>query len=479
MIKKPATALPPWSEAQAEKALYVAGSLVWYQKDKDSAGYAYKAKTPYFETKQTPDVSNYWAIDYTFAAPWSENGIYKIGSRVYYFNGQASYVYIASSRYFGGSGKPNEEVDLDGIRTWELEVDYYKNNDTFGTYPNYPEFAEFLYPVRNHGGFTGNKVAPFSPISPEDRVDIYASAIGDYEPVAKYLKDNGVGKEDYSDINSVYQSFAYDEFTYNFYFDKLDSEGNKIHRSKGIHWATHIKNEALPSDKFKKSGDRQFLHVVGKGSLVQVGFWSYYNRHGFSIEMWPNATDSDYEFIPTHGLHDFLTPSLYNRTPLYTWPEYNPSIDINRVGVVTSFNASGFLMNGEIKDPNDYGIEATPFEECVFDAYFSYVSPSHGDRNAKIYAIKVDTVVSYKKDPIFDTDVDGNQIITGYYYTPEYLAPQTSVISESTDSKQDSYKSDTKLYFTRTSDNLPRVSFNKYKKSLTYTGITVCGWKID
>jgi hypothetical protein len=124
MIAKRADALPEWDEKKAKNSGYIGGNRVYFQPNKDVAGFAYLA-TKFTNNGINPigDPSS-WIIDWTYAMPWKEGKKYKIGARVYYSNGRNTYVYVASPRYFGGGEPPNQEEDYDGVRTWELEIKY-------------------------------------------------------------------------------------------------------------------------------------------------------------------------------------------------------------------------------------------------------------------------------------------------------------------------------------------------------------------
>ena len=487
MIKKPADVLPSWTIEDASAGKYVAGNVVWYKSSEDGAGYAYKAKAPYTETRESPDTNeSNWYIDYTYAPPWSPNGKYIIGARVYYFNGVRAYVYVASVRYFGGSDKPNEEVDLDGVRTWELEQEYdLLDSDGTGTF-KVPRDCEFLFPIKKIAGFTGNvsKNSSSLPTDPEERPYIYIFEEGS-PTIREYIKNNELfGKEDYSDLNSVYQSHTYDTNVYQFYSSKLDSDGNLIHERKGIHKAEFIKlYDEYADKKYRKNGKSQFAYI----SHAQATFGQYYNPYGFAIEMWPHANESDYELVPSaslHNIYEFDKPWTYyirsQRPPYYL-------VHSSSYGSVTYGFGDSVYMHGEYSPPDGaIGPEATPATpeiDAIKDAFFYTTTPAFSTRISRIYFIKIDRQGSWKENPVYGPDPDNPEslelIIIGYYYTLEFGEPTISLISEQVDSFDVSYKDDNLLDFSRTLAGTNQINFNKYKRPMVETEIYNCGWKVD
>jgi hypothetical protein len=292
--------LTPRSEQHAAAGGYGPNSLVFYQKDEGSQGFAYRAKPTYEKSKKPPDEDSNWAIDYTFFSPWSEKAKYEEGARVYYFNGANTYGYKATVRYFGGNGRPNEEVDNDNIRTWELDFQY-------GNESSLP--TEFLVPVKKVTGYYNGKVNSFIRTDPEERP--FTSTINWGEGgiyifefnalIVNYLFDKGImSREDYKEVNSIYQSFPYDRKTYNFFEDKPDNNFKLIKRRSGIHFAKW--RSQTSREPYFKNGVSQAKHTLY--ASFDEDFY-YYRKHGFSIEMWPNVSDDDYELIPTAGLSTY------------------------------------------------------------------------------------------------------------------------------------------------------------------------------
>jgi hypothetical protein len=321
--------LTPWSADSANAGIYGPNSLVFYQKDEESQGFAYRAKPTYVKSETPPDEDENWAIDYTFYSPWSEKAKYSEGARVYYFNGSNTYGYRATIRYFGGNGKPNEEVDDDNIRTWELDFDYGNAFELT---------ADFLVPVKKITGYYDGRVNSFNETDPEERpltFEVYYGESGMdvyvYNAmIVGYLVDKGILTENYEEFNSIYQSFPYDGNTYNFFESKYDANLQPIKRKSGIHWAAYKKSQS-PNDPYFKNGLSQAVHTIRGG--YSDNFY-YYRKHGFAIEMWPNATEDDYELIPTAGMKDFGlgifgTPITARPSVLFglTWTDFNMPSD--------------------------------------------------------------------------------------------------------------------------------------------------------
>jgi hypothetical protein len=472
MIKRPANSLPAWTKERADSGEYGVGSLVWYQADENSAGYAYRAKSTYVKSTTPPSEDDNWEIDYSFAAPWNEKGKYKIGARVYYFNGQMSYVYIASNRYYGGNGKPNEEVDLDGIRTWELEMSY--NEYSLNNLGVVKYKTELLVPVRKHCGYTVSKTSSFIPFDPEERPNVspyYFGDTGQQIYLEQYFNDNNIVKDDFSDINSVYQSYAYDSNAYNFYSDKPDSNGVFIHLKKGMHRAEFVKKVNPPSDKWAQNGKKQFVYTAN--AYFSSGI--YWNTHGFSIEMWPTASDDEYEFVPTEHLKDYYFGWLNN-----PFPYYSLGIDFYKTGYAGYSGYSGFGFNGDTRAPDDQGpSDASTDESLKLDAYFFRTSPAFSERQGTIYMIKTDTMIEHVKTPWYSYDENGNETLEGYYYVQKNSNPTNSIITEGVDSNYNSYNTPSLDSFVRSRDAGNPIDFTKHRKNLTITSVLMCGFKIE
>jgi hypothetical protein len=512
MIKKRASALPVWTQANASAGRYGAGSLVFYQADSAlTASYAWRAIPSYTETTQSPDENGNWVIDPSWASDWSSEGEYIIGQRVYYFNGVRGYVYIASVRYFGGNGEPNLEVDSDGVRTWEIEMEYSTITvDSIETYPEgssgpsvtvyekRPIHAEFLFPVRKHGGYNGDRlnVASQFPLDPEERTQVvipnYDGQDDANDEIARYVRTESASEaQNYSDINSVYQSYPYDEATYRFYERWRDSNGNQIHLKKGIHAATYLRDYGGSIDPMSQGGDRQFAYV---SSVLSRTVGGYYNAHGFSIEMWPTATEGDYELVPSSSLHH-VTGSRNH--PLPCQPYHTIGVDWARSAVIpsapiggfgTQDNIGGSTLNGdcyypippEITERLDQG--ETSEGACKFQGFFYRTSPAFSERTARVYTIRTYSERKYTIQTINVNPYSGEltyvwnrqAIYNGLQRPDGFVALGTSPIN----SFQDSYTDDDALsYVTSPSDF--NFNFWKYIRKQHDSLVFTVGWKLD
>lgn len=474
MIAKRADVLPFWDVSRAKLNQYGPNSVVYYQDSPDSAGYAYRANQNYQETLQPPDInSENWTIDNTFAVPWKEDGKYKIGSRVFHFNGARAYVYTPTVRYFGGNQPPNEELDDDGIRTWELEMDYpYIQN------ASYVE-TEFLFPLKKFVGYTGSKVGSFSPIDPEERpitsvVDINGTLYQYREEIVGYLSEKKIISDDWNELNSIYQSNPYDTDVY--VFQKLNTQNDTYtHLKKGIHRALYLKQLSVDfpasyDTKYYTYAKSQFVHTYSPNTN------NYYKPSGFCIEMWPSVSESDYELVPSSGLGSYsLTFEV--KTPYYgvgIRPEY---------AYGEPFDSVGFI--GEIpSDPNGVGgSPATPPEGLKYDAVFSRNTPAFNYRICKFAMLKTDYVHNGYEGTPYYTIVDGIEIENWVYTLKPNRGPFYTMAYETIDSMEDSYKEEGSFKdtfsITRSKNKGNPIDFAPYISYGTYTSMTWAGYEID
>lgn len=493
MIAKRADVLPFWEAQKAKLGVYGPNSLVFYQKTPDDAGYAYRAKNPYTETVQPPDENkDNWEIDKTYAVPWKENGKYEADSRVYYFNGSRAYVYRPSVRYFGGSQPPNEEVDSDGIRTWQIEMNYRYGNYGYWFYEQPKPDCEVLIPVKKYGGYTGDKVTGMGATFPEERFfdayyeDYNGQQYSFYDNILYYLEQTGKQSKDYSEINSVFQSNPYDTGTYIFYEDKLDSDNKPIHRQKGIHRAERFRRLYVENENanvYYKYAKSQYVHT-------SYSFFSdsYIKAHGFAIEMWPNISESDYELVPTSGLS--IRGGFYASTP-YTPIDPIPNFGI---GVSWPFNEyNGTSFSGDMRDPNGDGYDGLDPSDPFYDAsvkvrgVFWRYSTAFNNRNGTLYLFKTDYLTTYEPYPRFKTirnPITGIDEVfpDGTGYTAKQEEPSYSVVTESIDSMEASYEQPApydQSSITRSEELGNVIDFSKYIRTATNTSIQSCGWRID
>ena len=502
-IAKKAENLPVWTENKGVSGFYRPNSVVYYQKNKDTAGYAYKAKSTYIPSNIPPPDDANWGIDYTYASEWKADGKYKYGSRVYYFNGQKAYAYVASVRYFGGSGKPNEEVDEDGIRTWELEVTYNLYS-YYGWWNNGSTIPTFLFPVRKVAGYTGGDRAwPYNVLYPEERYEgrSYQDYDGNYQSINGvldiYLYEKNYIKKDYSDWNSKYQSYAYDDRTYRFSEDKYDSNYNPIPLKKGIHYAKWRKknNESngytYTSDNPNPyaNAESQFVHTI-KYSPFGI-YAEYFDINGFSIEMWPNIADDEFALVPSTNTNGYYFYWNYNEGL-----RYYPYVNFNGDNYDTY--GSGWGGTGGFPNPKGGGQEAgPPDEQCKASLVFIRRNPAFSDLNCTYY-LNAHTFKSkwepydiYCEDPPpynipYVCDVGYNLVDDG--------EPSVDFIKESATTKDDDFKctdttaqdSNGNTYVTVNRQNIVRsvqngseVNFSSYKKPMTTVYIGFAGWKIS
>lgn len=485
-IAKKADLLPVWTEAKGVSGYYGPNSVVYYQKTPDVAGYAYKAKSTYISSNIPPDEDSNWEIDYTYSTKWVSTGKYKLGSRVYHFNGQYTYAYVATRRYFGGSGKPNEEVDDDGIRTWELEANYIQNS----YYWYYQPFYSHLFPVRKIGGYNeGSRAWPWNPMWPEERYDgRYTSdpSSGIQSPVNPsldgYLYTNNLIKKDYSDINSKYQSYAYDNRTYNFYEDKMNSNNEYPHRKKGIHFAkwrketTALWYETPENPNPYKNAVSQFAHTLRSGGYYYVP--DYYDNHGYSIEIWPNIQEDEYSTtVSTSSNSYYYNPSdmgiSYGADVLFGSREgYMNNQGIGLMGPYTNPNSGVFVQS------------SPPDEECKVNLAFYRQSPAFSDLNCK-YCFNTETQ-RYKWTPVarYVLDSNGNAVFDGYDYFDEADGEISyGFFNASTTTKDEDFKSNEEYLFLHYPKNFKTGNAidlsNRKPNGHCYVGIGFAGWKID
>lgn len=461
MLIRKADALPSWNENNALSGIYGPNTIVWYQKNSNTAGYCYRAKSTYVKSSTPPNEDSNWEIDYTYHFPWKEDGKYNVGSKVYYFNGQNTYGYKASIRYFGGSGKPNEEVDDDGIRTWELDFQYIEaKSNNFGIYSYLGR--DILIPVRKKCGYVDGKAYPINPIDPEELMspvgyEVNGQQLNRYEYVVYYLQDNGIISKNYTEINSIFQSDIYDNTTYIFNEDKADSNGNLIKRKKSIHRAKYAKEKSSNLD-IGYVGDRQFLFT-----LYSTLEYSYMRKHGFSIEMWPNINDNDFILVPMDILWNndfFFQQSTQYSVAIGDYPYYS----------------DGLAVNGGDTDPNTgVHIPETPDSQCKTNLRFYYNSNNFRERTINTYFLiqKVDTY--WEQFPIYSYDGNGNSYISGYSWSQRERDPIYSFDKYSADSKEESFKYD---FIIRDVNDNP-LDFSSYKKAGSYTSIYLAGWSIE
>ena len=480
----PHTVLPVWTESKGVSGYYGPNSLVYYQRNPDTAGYAYRAKSTYISSDIPPDRDANWEIDYTYAPEWKADGKYRYNSRVCYFNGQYTYTYVASLRYYGGQGKPNEEVDEDGIRTWELESSYrYLYNNSYNFYHT------FLFPVRKVGGYTGGADAwPMNPLSPEERFeqiywqDYYGSYTSYNYILENYLLNNGYLKKDFSDVNSKYQSHAYDSMTYNFYEDKYASGGVQVNRKKGIHWAKWYKgiyNGKYPYEHAESQVMWTRRAYYYNYSYYGYGQLNYFDINGFAIEMWPSIEDSEFTYC-IKTINDTYYNSYYYNNYWFWYGSsgagsYTPYCVFGKPHTGGwSYYYGSISMNGEWRDPNGEleANDSPPDDECKASLAFARTLPMYSDLNCTYYlgvAIQQQkwAVYNYSDPPTYYTENDGD---VQYSWRPESLT-----------TKDDDFNCSL-VYnpnYVRAIENGKAVDLAGYKTGLNITTVFYAGFKIE
>lgn len=479
-IAKKADNLAPWDANKGVSGFYGPNSVIYYQKTPDVAGYAYRAKSTYIASNIPPDEDSNWEIDYTYASAWRPDGKYKIGSRVYYFNGQYAYAYIASLRYFGGTGKPNEEVDEDNIRTWELEMDYYP--DLYSSTNN--KQTSFLFPIRKVAGYDGGtKAYPWSPLFSEERMigRTYYDGQGNYNPINgdldDYLWREDIVKKDYSDINSRYQSYAYDSRTYIFTEDK-PVNGVYPPRKKGIHYAKWRRLNSVGSytkENPNPYANAEYQHFwTGRYNWYNQAYPDYYERHGFSIDIWPNITESDYALVPTTSQFNYIWWMYYN------YVSYSADV---RFGGDDSGSYS-LSLSGGWSIPDQYPQAPYPPDgiQCKASLLFYRQNPAFNDLNctyffnARTQKLKIDRYTNY------GIDANGNPYFLSYGYNlvPDG-EPEDKYIKESSTTKDDDFKCDVLYHdnIVRSTEKNNAVDFSGYRIPMTTVDIWYTGWRIE
>jgi hypothetical protein len=482
MIVRKADEVDPWTAEKAMANYYRPNSVVWYQKDEKSQGWVYRAKSDYVKSRTPPDEDNKWVRDYSFYLPWKQSNKYEIGMRVYFFNGQRLYGYIASKRYFGGTGEPNSEVDDDGVRTWEIDFSY----NTYYFYESLP--TEFLFPVKKRNGYIDGKINSFLHTDPEERPTTFEIRLDNgiyynpFEGIINHLTEEGILSKDYKEYNSKYQSYAYDSETYVFYQQKLDAENKPIHRKSGLHRAKFLKelNPNIPAFTYAES---QFRWTFGSYQ-DNLYFRNYFNPHGFSIEMWPNASENDYEFIPSYGFKTFGIFSLGNfGSGSFTLPTVS-----GQIGFPDYYNYYGWgwgtSMNGDMRGPDHEGnnYNETPDEANIFHAFFSRNCPAFDGRTMTINLLKQDWALQWEEEFFYCRDQETDVVYQcGSFWVlknvdkSDYPKVPFSYVEEIIDSNESSYKWDNiegRHSAVRKKDENP-INLNKYKRRLTNTFI---GW---
>ena len=491
MIAKRADALPAWDEKKAEEAGYTVGNRVWYE----PSGFAYRA-IAFTDSGASPDSdTSSWQIDWDYAPPWREGVKYKIGARVYYSNGRNTYVYLATPRYFGGGSPPNEEEDNDGIRTWELEMKYNIKSGPLGM--TFAADSEFLFPVKTVAGWTPTGKHSSRRLDPEEHYfgggwldngsGTYAYLGNkDFREFYKKLDEELNGPpNDYSKINSVYQSNPYDTKCYSFVELKPNDDGEYEHVREGTHMAYYKKRlRGNPQEGYGSNAVSQ-VHYLYDLYDPYVDKTQYYNPHGFSIEMWPNVKNSEFVLVPTAGLGQF--GNLTSTNPIPNGGPFAGYYGGNKLQLNTFFGAGG-QCNGQLIASD--GVEQLPAsppeggEDVMFkvEGGYSTHSPAFANKSVVIYFFKVDNLISFK--PVTYTYPETGVTVV-LYYEFDLQDPTVTFFKERIDSFEDSYKTETgesppfydgSTFVTRTIEQGNAFNFKKFQIVNTFSGWQAIGW---
>ena len=496
---------PTWKETEAKN--YVQGSRVSW-KDENGITWGFIANSVYKDGKVngvvvTPSRYSGWSYDSKFGFAWSSTETYTVGQRVYYDIGDpkkgtsVEFLYIASTRYFGGHGKPNEEVDDDGIRTW------------------YPVFSQVrlgtrsqftLFPIKKRFELTSNYAVTGGlngqGISSAESIGVVASNITSAEAYVKHYGKWFDESADFKtgghpeDVNSVFEGSPYDENVYSFYTLKEVNDKNgkrkiKVPRKKGIHRAQLAKikyNEAKQEDKdgiyiMYSTADRQWYHTTYGGGVNDNGetisggnntklFPFYFQEtsmeqynsnpfyeYGFSCEMWPSLNeDTGYELIP-HNCRNLPTgTSSYNSSVA----EKFPNIIVNTSG--SSFDNGGFLGVTGGDKTTGHEQEPTSEEACKVPLYIELNSMAFWNRTITIRLLVSDSTYSWKKDSNGYEYAD-YQPIKYRFENIDVEISDSSFIGEA--DPNDTYKK----YKWMVKDGKVELDFSSYRKPRTATAI--------
>lgn len=357
MIANRADSLPVWSLGDLNSGKYGPNTVVFHKGENTEAGYAYRANLQFNsehpQYQLPPDeATQIWEIDKSYASEWKNDGRYayygftaegkQFANRVYYHNGQKAYIYKTTPRYFGGHQPPNEEVDEDGYRTWELEQDYralYENQTL--SYPR--RFTSWTVPVPVAKKIGLDGVWGLSSWWDNGRITLDANKIFPWNYIGHNVEIEE--KPPFSKYTNVFESNPYDENTYSFL--ESGGSGSEIwfkHRMKGIH-----KTQVLKENEGVLTKDKQYYKRQIQGTDIIFRNTNYYSAFGFSCEFWQERPDSEWEFNIANLVH--YTPSglLPDSTPRGTW---NVSLVNERrqtlsLGGATSDSEASFTIIGQ------------------------------------------------------------------------------------------------------------------------------------
>jgi len=421
---------PDWSLDETKN--YQLGTEVYYEVpapegEHQPTGYGYTANQSIIDEqyRDSPPAGNpAWIVHPYYAPLWDSSRKYKKNDRVFHIISKKydnepldlniAYIYKATVRYNEGSQPPNEEVDADGIRTWELETKPLPES-------HLPTHRPWLFPVKKKSGI-------FQPIDTiAGRDNKFAGSIYDPEEGYDYggwvdpplFEEDGtpidppprVPKEYDKWYTSVFEGDPYNEEVYtveglveNPEYDPNSQTGNFVPQfipfrlDKAMHWGewtnrygwlTSSFNWAnIPSDekKYWLNAKRQFIYTripLYDPAYPPPPAWiTYAGGKGFSIEMWGSLASDEFELINANIGRIYPQDSL---------PEMS--------AFVTPVSVAGPQTDTEGNVVN----QGTPLEFCKSAVQIYYNNPSFINRTVTIFLVI--TSVQYVWEKIYQYNI--------------------------------------------------------------------------
>ena len=499
-----------WSSADAAKNLYEIGSQVYYEVPVPSGqhqptGYGYTANDRVLleEYKTLPPNSPAWNIHPYYAPLWDSGRKYKKGDRVFHIISKKydnepldlneAYIYKATLRYNGGSKPPNEEVDPDGIRTWELESKLIPEKLL-------PTMRPWLFPVKKKKGIfqdldtTNGRNNAFADeiYHPEEGRDY----TGWVDP-SLYDEDNNliepppiVPKQYEAWHTSVFQADPYNEDVYtveglkeNPAYDPNPPSGVvseyfiPFRLEKAIHWGKWTKdygwllaslnwaNLRMDEKKYWLVADRQFVYTrsqpVDPWYPAQPAWVTYSDAKGFSMEMWGSISSDNIELINA-GLESFYPVDNLPRIDAWITP---------------------VQVFGETTDYEGNVVSAgTPEEQCKSQVVINFNNPSFINRTVTIFINITSTQYVWEKDYqysfIYDDDgllIDKTPILDGngdwvFYWVYKAQPTKYRTVTQRYNTSDSVYKYDNGWVVRNTTEGI-NWSDLKVQNQVNYVGV--------
>ena len=420
-MKKLSIGVQLWDITKSEDDDYEMGERVLYVSETKNI------EAVYYKTGTTSDISPEhtgagWTMDTDYIVPWRSSTTYvRNQSAVSYRVGNQTYYYKASQNYFGGGDPPNEELDDDGIRTWELYVEYVEEQVTrlipfrkkFGVFFQYDDDWQKRPVIGDVEDFLARDV-------------IMAGGLTDK------MWDS---ERKFQQFTSKCESDPYNENVYKFTDDKTNLDGSEIHLRKGIHKAQWYKKTQVNNASQRELAiwaDRQKYFTQGVGALYP---------HGVSLEMWPAEATDSYELIPFAHLNtEYPVPAL-----------------------TVGFPSEGLRLLGEEQLPD--GIPSswteTTAEGCKLDLGVTWNHVTFQERSLTlVFHIAFSTKTYYFKDEVWNV---------------KYI-PETYEVTEKQINTNESSYSTTIPWIIPKSKNF--LDFSGYKRVNTETYIYLTGYRI-